>query len=170
MPKFRDIPQFIQGGDYSLSISWTYLENWFNDISPREDYFDLDPDFQRAHVWTEEKQRRYVEYILKGGTSSKRIYWNCPNWVEGPIVLVDGKQRLEAVRKFLRNELPIFGGNYFKDYEDNLDRNDHFFFMCVNKLQTKKEVLQWYLDLNEGGVVHTKEELDKVREMLNNIE
>jgi hypothetical protein len=26
--------------------------------------------------------------------------------------------------------------------------------------------LQWYLDLNDGGVVHTKEELDKVRGLL----
>jgi hypothetical protein len=36
----------------------------------------------------------------------------------------------------------------------------------VNDLKTREEVLQWYLDLNSGGVVHTEEELNRVREML----
>ncbi len=40
------------------------------------------------------------------------------------------------------------------------------FVFCVNDLQTRAEVLQWYLDLNEGGVVHTSEELNRVRAML----
>jgi len=33
-------------------------------------------------------------------------------------------------------------------------------------LEKAGEVLQWYLDFNSGGVVHTEEELKKVRELL----
>jgi hypothetical protein len=32
--------------------------------------------------------------------------------------------------------------------------------------KTRAEVLQWYLDLNTGGVVHTDEEIAKVERML----
>lgn len=36
----------------------------------------------------------------------------------------------------------------------------------MNDLDTQAEVLQWYLDINSGGVVHTEAELDKVRWLL----
>jgi hypothetical protein len=36
----------------------------------------------------------------------------------------------------------------------------------VNDLKTKAEVLQWYLDINSGGVVHTETELEKVKRLL----
>lgn len=36
----------------------------------------------------------------------------------------------------------------------------------INNLQTRKEVLQWYIEFNSGGTVHTKEEIDRVKELL----
>jgi hypothetical protein len=36
----------------------------------------------------------------------------------------------------------------------------------INDLKTKKEVLQWYLDFNTGGTVHTEEEIVKVKKLL----
>lgn len=36
----------------------------------------------------------------------------------------------------------------------------------VNELRTRAEVLRWYLQLNSGGVVHTEEELARVRALL----
>jgi hypothetical protein len=100
------------------------------------------------------------------------ILFNHPNWqgsYKGLMVLVDGKQRLEAVRKFVRNELPVFGGNYLHDFDDPKlllrDMNCSLLF-GVNNLKTRKEVLQWYLQLNTGGVVHTQEEIEKVKNLL----
>ena len=40
--------------------------------------------------------------------------------------------------------------------------------MGINNLKTRGQVLEWYLQLNDRGVVHTKEELDKVRRLLEN--
>ena len=37
---------------------------------------------------------------------------------------------------------------------------------CVNNLQTKKEVLQWYVDMNAGGTPHTNDEIERVRRMI----
>lgn len=128
---------------------------------------DFDPDFQRAHVWTHKKRIAFVEYILRDGKSSPAPP-NHPGWMgdwEGLGVLVDGKQRLEAVRAFLRNDIPAFG-YLLSEYEDKLDVVRTTLRFHVNTLKTRAEVLQWYLDLNTGGVVHTPEEIEKVRILL----
>lgn len=169
--KFSDIPTFIRPAYYRVDVEWTYLEETllrYDDRKIPGFVFDMNPDFQRGHVWNEEQQRRYVEFILRDGQSSRDIHWNCVGWqanYKGPMVLVDGKQRLEAVLKFLRNELAIFNGHLRKDFQGRLPCHATFRFN-INNLDKRSDWLQWYLDLNEGGVVHTKEELNRVRELL----
>lgn len=169
MAKFSDISKFTKSAPYATDVPWDHIERNLERYADASTDLQLDPEFQRAHVWDEAKQRRYVEYILRGGKSSTDIYFNHSNWMnsfKGPMYLVDGKQRLEAVRKFMRNELPIFGNNKLNDFEDNLPVFSVYFRFHINDLKTYPEILQWYLDLNDGGVVHTQEELDKVRLML----
>ncbi len=169
--KFSDIKPFTRSANYRVNIPWGSVEEtleYYNDKMLPNFVFDMNPDFQRGHVWQESQQTRYVEYILKDGKSSRDIQWNCVGWQDsykGPMVLVDGKQRLEAVRKFLRNELPVFGSNYYKDFTDRLSYSCDFVFH-INNLSNRADVLQWYLDLNCGGTVHTFDELDKVRRLL----
>ena len=167
--KFKNIPSFTNSGNYRITVPWNHLEEQLNHYNDAQLYkMEMNPDFQRGHVWTESQQRKYVEYILRGGNSSKEIYWNCNGWMgsfKGPMYLVDGKQRLEAVRKFLRNELAIFDGNYLKNFEDKIPL-DAIFNFNINNLKTRKEVIQWYLDLNEGGTPHTDEELERVKSLL----
>jgi hypothetical protein len=167
--KFSDIPSFTKTANYVVHTSWRHIEATLKDWG---DYYglQLDPEFQRAHVWSEDQQIRYVEFVLRGGKSSQDIYFNCANWngnadKGSPLYLVDGKQRLQAVRRFLNNEISAFGTLY-KDYEDKLDFMKCTFIFHVNDLKTYKEVLQWYIDLNAGGVAHTKDEIEKVRKML----
>jgi len=80
------------------------------------------------------------------------------------MVLVDGKQRLNAVLRFLRNEIPAFG-HFYREFKDKLSMTGPSFRWHVNDLKGKKAVLNWYLELNAGGTVHTDAELDKVRTM-----
>jgi len=123
----------------------------------------------------------HIEFCIKGGKSGRDILFNNPNWVHqrndsySDFVLVDGLQRITAVTKFMGNELAVFGGNFLKDFTGSVGdvkrqilRGQRFTFY-INDLQSKKEVLQWYLDLNSGGVVHSQEELDKVKRMLKGI-
>jgi len=149
------------------------LANWADRTGlPGNLGLELDPDFQRGHVWTEAKQIAYVEFCLRDGTGSRTLLFNQPNWMgsyKGVMVLIDGKQRLEAVRKFMRNELPVFGGTYLNDFSDKdvLLRSDGASFkFAVATLKTRREVLELYLQINSGGVVHTEEELAKVEALL----
>lgn len=66
----------------------------------------------------------------------------------------------------MRNELIIFGNTRFSDFTDTLRMTGPDFIFYVNNLQKRAEVLQWYLDLNTGGVVHTDEEIEKVQRLL----
>ena len=57
---------------YRVDVMWSYLFSHLNHYN--ESYgIDLDPDFQRAHVWAEAQQIAYVEYQLRGGISGKDI-------------------------------------------------------------------------------------------------
>lgn len=166
--KYEDIKQFIPGGNYCVDVGWDYLTSWMKN---QQDYttVDLDPDFQRGHVWDTQKKQDYVEYVLRGGQSSRDIWWNCAGWqtkdFKHPLVLVDGKQRLTAVTDFLTNNLKVFG-SLRSEFTDRIRMAGPSFRVHVNNLQSRAEVLQWYLEMNAGGVVHTKEELDKVRVLL----
>ena len=164
--KFQDIPQFTRTPTYAVNNCWKYISKWLE--SQYEIGLDLNPDFQRAHVWDEAQQIKYVEFRLKGGASGKDLYFNHPNWMgsfTGDFVLVDGKQRLNAVLRFMNNEIPAFGTLY-KDFEGSIRSTTADFVVHVNDLKTRAEVLRWYIDLNTGGVEHTSEEIDKVKKLL----
>lgn len=152
-------------------MPWTELERHIASQQERCEgmaALDLEPDFQRAHVWTEAQQIAFVEYQLQGGTSGKELYFNCAGWgldYRGPYVIVDGKQRLQAVRRFIANEIPAFG-HLLSEYDDKLNFLDNHFNWNVAALESRTEVLQWYLNFNAGGTVHTAEELERVRKLI----
>ena len=80
------------------------------------------------------------------------------------MVCVDGLQRFTAIKRFINNEIQVYG-SYYKEFEDSV-RVSLNMKININCLQTKKEVLEWYLQINEGGTPHTKSEIDKVKNLL----
>lgn len=170
LTRFQDIPQFTQSGSYAVDVGWNYLEKHLEDWTRRDGTapVDLDPDFQRAHVWTREQQVAYVEYCLRGGRSGRDLYFNCVGWMRdyrGPFVLVDGKQRLTAVRSFLADEFEAFGSKH-SEYTDSMRVHIMTFRFHVNDLKTRAQVLNWYLEMNAGGTPHTDEEIGRVSALL----
>lgn len=170
MPKLADMPRFIHHGNYKVDHQWHDLEDALENYSDRKSaQLDLDPDFQRGHVWTEAQQIAFVEFKLKGGLSGNIIFLNCAGWMRdfrGPFQLVDGKQRLTAVLKFIRNELPIFGRTISEWEDGQRELRRYQFTFYINNLEKRSEVLQWYLDLNTGGTPHTDSEITRVRKLL----
>lgn len=103
-----------------------------------------------------------------GGETSMAITTNCPGWpirCQGPYEVVDGLQRITAVRKFLRNEIPAFGYLYHQ-FETRMPWSRWSFKWRVLALETWEEVLKLYLMINSGGVVHSPEEIARVRNLL----
>ncbi|MCP3941086.1 MAG: DUF262 domain-containing protein [Desulfobacteraceae bacterium] len=164
--KYKDIPKYTRDGNYMVDISFNYLVERIADFI-KEDNLELNPDFQRGHVWTKEQQIRYIEYKLANGPGVDVLYFNCVGWMDhfdGPFVCVDGLQRITAIMLFINNEIPAYNTLY-KDYDIKLGRKMHA-KLNINNLETRKEVLQWYLELNGAGTPHTKEELNRVKLLL----
>lgn len=173
--RFSDIPQYIDTGSWECNYDLVSLvgsiEKWCNGIDTNAK-LEMNPDFQRGHVWNEQQQIAYIESLLRGGAKNARvIYLNDPNWMKHSdrpyksFVCVDGLQRYTAIKRFISNETKIFG-NYYNQFEDTL-RGKHDIRLNVNDLPTRRAVLQWYIEFNSGGTVHTEEEINRVKMLLN---
>jgi len=168
--KYSEIPQLTSVGSYQINICLSEVVDTVNSWTEKHG-LELNPDFQRGHVWNEEQQIAFVEFMLRGGKSAKVIYFNHPGWMDDwkgnrNMVCVDGLQRLTACMRFINNEIPVFG-HYYKEFEGWMPLDIDLLFN-VNNLKTKAEVLIWYIEFNTGGTVHTEEEINRVKELLDN--
>lgn len=133
---------------------------------------DLDPDYQRGHVWNESQKRKYMGFILQGGEGLP-IVINLPNGWGGESEVIDGKQRITAICEWLTNavsaELADGSEVWYRDFTDEVDLRllnntlrIRFGFVQLDRAG----VLDYYLRLNNGGTVHSDEEIEKVRKLL----
>lgn len=169
--KFADIPQLLTNkANYHIDVDLTTFNQVICDFIDNDGLI-LNPDFQRGHVWTEKQQIAYIEYILRGGMSGRDLYLNNPGWFGTPkteyneFVCVDGLQRITALQKFIGNEIKAYG-YYFREFEDVPRHTTTKMFIHINDLQLKSDVLKWYIDMNTGGIPHSKKEIDRVKKML----
>ena len=162
---FQDIPQFPKA-HYTIDVEWKELHRF---LAEQCDGLDLDPDYQRAHVWTEQQKRAYIEYMLQGGEVARTVIVNAPRWEPDSYrgaTLVDGKQRISAILDFMGNRLPIFGGHRYCDFTGYIRLVNGRLKWCVVSLSSRAQLLQLYLNINAGGTPHAPEEINRVRELL----
>lgn len=170
MPKIKDIPQLYKA-NYRISVSISFLQEQLKQYEEGQAQFgykfELVPEFQRGHVWTQEQQTKYVEWLLRGGESGREIYFNHPGWQGsyiGDMVCVDGLQRLTACLLFMENKIPAFG-YYVSEYTDRQWLNGNCLYFNIASLQPK-QCVEWYLQMNFTGTPHTEEELKRVQRIL----
>lgn len=131
--------------------------------------FELVPDFQRGHVWTREQQVAYMENLIRGHAPAT-ILFNCPEAgsPKGDIApytmeCVDGLQRLTAMRAFMAGEIAVFGGLKAQDLKGtSFDPKRIVWTLACLDFSRRADLLQYYLDINAGGTVHSAEELNRV--------
>lgn len=170
---FRDIPKFMGRGNYAVDYTMKDLVKWL-EREIRDEGLELEPDFQRGHVWTEHQQVEYIEFLLRGGRTGRDLYFNNPGWTD-PVpedgyrdyVCVDGLQRITAIRRFVADKLEVFGSVY-SEFTDRPSMNQDFLRVHVNDLKSRREVLTWYLEMNAGGTPHSRDELSRVAALLEN--
>lgn len=158
---------------YAIDVPIAHVESNLSALAADGPEFapDLDPEYQRAHVWTRDQQVKFVEYMLLGGEVARNIIFA----VNGEVSLsrwrlIDGKQRLTALRKFIALEFGVFAdeahpNGHFANAIADMRRFTHSVRFVVVCLQSKLDELNLYLSINTAGTPHTQEELDKVRAM-----
>jgi hypothetical protein len=169
MPRIQDYRFEID--DRFASTYDIPLQNLLNTIDKhlKEDNLNLNPDFQRGRVWTEHQQILFCEFMLKGGRTSNPILFNHPGWnncFKGEMVIVDGLQRLTAIMRLLNNELKVFDC-YFNEFEDSIQISRRISIQIrIHALQTRSDVLRWYLQVNAMGTPHSLTEINRVEQLL----
>lgn len=175
-PTYRELRASMPHGEGECSFFAHHLRKWIDGDGTDDGSslrLNIDPDYQRGHVWTPEQSAAFVGHKLEGG--------ECPTltiqrWDRDPVdELVDGKQRVLAILGFVENRIPALltdGRSYYLrewSAEDQHLLPRSFELMLRGrhvKCPTRADVLRLYLRLNRGGSVHSDEEIERVRAML----
>lgn len=86
-----------------------FLDNWRN-----EDQFDLNAPYQRESVWDEDRRRNLIRSLKMGLPVGAIVVAKLPTDREMHVRVVDGKQRIEAMRAFTHDEFAV-PGHWFED-------------------------------------------------------
>jgi len=142
---------------------------------------DLNPPYQREEVWSEEQRVNLIKSILQGLPIGV-IFLNSRDIME-PVRVVDGKQRILAIRSFLDGDLAV-PREWFADEAERPEYPDiktsvtsavvtgldlaprgrrHFEINAIatyeTRFETEDEERELYLRINFGGVPHTEADL-----------
>jgi hypothetical protein len=140
-------------------------------------YAAIVPDYQRDRVWTPKQSALYVGAMLENGPTMAALTFVFQRWPESrhtppPDEIVDGLQRITALRDFMSHDAPaeLSTGEVLRlsDF-DAADQHRIGAMLATIQyvtLPTRAAVLSLYLRLNRGGTVHTDAEIDRVRALL----
>ncbi|MCX8795765.1 DUF262 domain-containing protein [Vibrio parahaemolyticus] len=143
----------------------------------KEGHLYLDADYQREYVWTRDQQQCLLESIFHriplGGISVVVDPKSSDKYLE----VVDGKQRLTTILKFVDNEFPYIDeyGNFL--YYRDLDVVDQRTFTNVilpsNELRedgvrkpSRLQILKFFYRVNFGGTPQAESHRRKVANMI----
>lgn len=173
--EIRPMPRATYSVNHSLARLEQTLEGYEKDTNEMNGTFNLNPDFQRGHVWTREQQVAYVENVFRG-IAPMLFKFNAPSFGSitggdippGDFVCVDGLQRLTALREFLAGKFKVFGAYDHDSLKGTPFDSRRLNLTCVFEIFTfthRADLLQFYLDLNSGGTVHAPEEIERVKQL-----
>jgi hypothetical protein len=174
-----DIYQPLRGNE-TENMFLHLVERRVESTDPNQ-HLNLYPEYQRGHVWTDRQASLFVGSMLGGNPGIPPIWVR--RWPTGhrnfqPDEVIDGKQRITAIIRWMRGEIPgIIPERDLTFYARDLEPT-HFrrltgiggptFIIKYLEGYSDAEIMQIYLRLNRGGTVHTDEEIARVEELLKN--
>jgi hypothetical protein len=161
---------------WSADYRWDKIEGSLEGLGVDYGGLELNPDFQRGHVWTAAQAQHYVENCLRGIVASNGflIQFNCATWSDiaqstdlpPGLQCVDGLQRYTAISGFVNGEVKPFG-LHVDDLKGTQFHPSKFYMkVAVHTFTSRAELLAYYLSINSGGTQHSDEEIDRVRALL----
>lgn len=128
------------------------------------------PDYQRDLVWTLEQKQDLILSILYGNPIGDFLIKRENDKIKGEIMVywtvIDGQQRLNALKEFVEGKFCLKNGDYFTDLL-YWDAREFLFNYKINasvvQYITYEQEIELYLAKNIGGTAHTKEEIEKAR-------
>lgn len=141
--------------------------------------------YQRPYCWTLEDEQLFIESIYNELDCGKIVLrTNNISEVIGAFMngdkevcyydVVDGKQRLHTLDRFINDEFPDSHGNYYSDFSDTAKRMFKS-RSCITLLEmsdesTDEDVLKVFLNVNFSGKPMSKEHIKFVQDIYNKFE
>lgn len=94
---------------------------------------DLQPDFQRGEIWQDPKKQKLIDSILRGWRIPPIHVVHTPDAIDE---VLDGQQRLAAIRDFYNNIIPVDG--YIEPYDDVIAELDGLYYRDLPKEWQRK--------------------------------
>lgn len=117
------------------------------------------PPFQRPAVWSEAQQIRFLESAWLGFSLGEVVITQTSD-KELDGLLIDGQQRLTALRDYLADAFPVFGLRWSE--LDEQDRRQFSMTVAIGVVWLSRD-LNWgmlrelYIRMNYGGTAHAPE-------------
>ena len=136
-----------------------------------EKRINVDAEYQRADVWSQPQQALLIDSIMRGFDIPKIFLRKLPDGSPYLFDVIDGKQRLTAIWKFvsddfcLLNNLDPFpdlgnlGGRRWSDLPDEAKDRFQFTNVTVSKIEdtTEDEIHELFLRLQKGEPLNAAE-------------
>jgi len=170
--RLRKVQKSVPICTYQIDTGFRRIEQFLEDYE-----VNMDPVYQRDYVWNLKQKQKFVGACLENHRMIPVFWFNFYKVGQGtnsPCEVVDGKQRLEAIRGFLRNEYSAICpcGEVFTAEEllnDPISNRNlsSSITLKMHFIQVEPvDAMQFYLRLNAGGTIHSQEDLDRVKEYI----
>ena len=146
-----------------------YGQTGISDILTKMYLFGLDmnPKYQRDYVWSRKDKEALIDSIYKNVDIGKFVFVKLHFGGEFSYEILDGKQRVNAIKEFYEDRLTYKGLKYSE--LSSRDRghleNYHIATCTVSECSTKQKLKIFY-KLNISGKVMDKKHLDKIEKMI----
>ena len=132
------------------------------------------PDYQRDLVWDLNQKQNLILSILNGNPIGEFLFKKERDRKLGDVkiywTVIDGQQRMNAIKSFFKGEFSLPDGTYFKDltYWDAREFLTNYSISAITvKDINKEQELDLYFKKNFGGTSHTEEDLQKFMKVKN---
>jgi len=160
----------------NTDIKLNYFQSNMSDLFSKTYHFGInfEPEYQREFVWELDDKVSLIDSIFNNVDIGKFtfLHYDDQKWTETGFgyEVIDGKQRLRAILDFFEDRF-TYKGKLFSELSHR-DRN-HFKNFPVMEAElhnlTREQILRYFIMLNTGGRIMAKEQIEKVKEMLENM-
>lgn len=128
---------------------------------------DMNPDYQRDFVWSEEDKVALIDSIFSNIDIGKFVFIHNEYTDDFLYEILDGKQRLRAILDFYENRF-AYNGKYYNDlsaYDKCWFENTRISVAEISKAN-KPDILKYFVMLNTTGKTMSHDHIDKIKKML----
>ena len=137
---------------------------------------NVDAEYQRGKVWSRPQQALLIDSIMRGFDIPKIFLRKLPDGSPHLFDVIDGKQRLTAIWRYLTDDLPLMtkcdpfpdledlGGKRWSELPDSAKDRLQFSNMTVSKIEdaTDDEIRELFLRLQKGEPLKAAEKRNAV--------